>query len=644
MFKIPKTLLRIYSPIIGIIFLGWTSFYAGGRVAGPELDPGQKPIGSLTEVQAYDIHAQPLISITFDDASQTVYDTGFPILNSQGIPATFYFITGFLTDPWKTQLRSMEDSGWEIGSHTVTHPDLTKLSPSELLFELNQSKNDLEAAGLTITGFAYPYGSAHNNGAVLRQVKQTYSYARSVHLGYNSPIIDQYALTSQTPTISTSLETMKSWVDEAIENDQWLIISLHTVDNTGDTYSITPSTLSELADYIKSKANAGIIRAVTMRDGITCQNQTFWKPIHSTQESIEHNLAITNGRILWLFGAEIVDYLYDGYQWVENGRLYYRELNGSYHVAEIPTGISLQSISNDEASVQFTLTDSTNGDFNVISTFTLTPDYPFAKIVIMDIQGTATQLSAEKQITRRFSTNDGLQVTDGLIETGARTDESDSRNIFVFDTKTDLIRIITQQKPKDYSEYSSFTYGVFRSRPISKASELPYLWYIGGITFDTLHLLSEAEEGVLDSSGNFYTGEDASPKTGHTGIRLDDHGAAVTLGFTPPYQGNYILSIRQKGGTGEDRYTYQLDSREVVTRTVTGTNFGYANVPITDITAQSHSVRLGQASGTVSVDYILLIPTSRTINTPAGVEFPLDLARQIFKFTYLCIVVKDILP
>ena len=109
-------------------------------------------------VRAFRLDPQPLVALSFDDMSNTVYDTAFPILSSRGLPATFYFCTVALDDQWKAKLKDLENHGWEIGSHSVTHPYLTTLSSADLVKELSQSKADLESAGLKVTGFAYPYG------------------------------------------------------------------------------------------------------------------------------------------------------------------------------------------------------------------------------------------------------------------------------------------------------------------------------------------------------------------------------------------------------------------------------------------------------------------------------------------------------
>ena len=90
----------------------------------------------------------------------------------------------------------------------------------------------------------------------------------------------------------------------------------------------------------------------------------------------------------------------------------------------------------------------------------------------------------------------------------------------------------------------------------------------------------------------FYKGVDASPRTGTTGVTLAGRDP-VSMRVTPPAQGNYTLSIRHKGASAEDQYRYQIDGGEVFTRTVMATSFGYQNIVLADLSAQSHTVRGG---------------------------------------------------
>jgi peptidoglycan/xylan/chitin deacetylase (PgdA/CDA1 family) len=57
------------------------------------------------------------------------------------------------------QCRELEAIGWEIGSHTVSHPRLTTLDDETLADELSRSKRECERAmGVECKTLAYPYG------------------------------------------------------------------------------------------------------------------------------------------------------------------------------------------------------------------------------------------------------------------------------------------------------------------------------------------------------------------------------------------------------------------------------------------------------------------------------------------------------
>ena len=53
----------------------------------------------------------------------------------------------------------LRKSGWLIGSHSHTHPDLRTLSDKELDYELRKSRDILEdILGESVTLFSYPFG------------------------------------------------------------------------------------------------------------------------------------------------------------------------------------------------------------------------------------------------------------------------------------------------------------------------------------------------------------------------------------------------------------------------------------------------------------------------------------------------------
>ena len=57
------------------------------------------------------------------------------------------------------EIRQLHDAGMSIGSHTISHPKLSKMSPNDALMEISRSRTDLEAnLGVPVWSLAYPFG------------------------------------------------------------------------------------------------------------------------------------------------------------------------------------------------------------------------------------------------------------------------------------------------------------------------------------------------------------------------------------------------------------------------------------------------------------------------------------------------------
>jgi peptidoglycan/xylan/chitin deacetylase (PgdA/CDA1 family) len=123
-----------------------------------------------------------LVAVTFDDAYRSVIELGRPILDHFGLPATVFAPTDFIgaqgplrwrgIDGWLggpdecelapmswAELQDLLQGGWEIGSHTGSHPRLTGIDDAALADELGRSKAACERhlTGPCIS-LAYPYG------------------------------------------------------------------------------------------------------------------------------------------------------------------------------------------------------------------------------------------------------------------------------------------------------------------------------------------------------------------------------------------------------------------------------------------------------------------------------------------------------
>lgn len=102
------------------------------------------------------------VALTFDDGYMDAYTTAFPLLQQYGFVATFYVITGFVGNQgymgWN-ELQALQAAGMEIGSHSISHPNLTALSQAQRDEQLLSSRQRLqEVLGTPIRSFCYPSG------------------------------------------------------------------------------------------------------------------------------------------------------------------------------------------------------------------------------------------------------------------------------------------------------------------------------------------------------------------------------------------------------------------------------------------------------------------------------------------------------
>lgn len=213
---------------------------------------------------------RPLVSVTLDDGWASQYQNGLPILNQYGLKATFYVFTNALTDQPNymstAQVQSLYGQGMEIGSHSLSHSDLTQVSQNQLVNELMGSQNILQnAIGAPVVNFAYPYGAFNAN--TKNTAKQYYQSQRSVIQGYNT--IDSFDATQlkiYEIYSNTSPVQVQGWIDGAIQQKTWLILLYHEVGaNIGESvYNVSTTNFNANMSYLK---NSGVT-VVTMQQAL----------------------------------------------------------------------------------------------------------------------------------------------------------------------------------------------------------------------------------------------------------------------------------------------------------------------------------------------------------------------------------------
>jgi peptidoglycan/xylan/chitin deacetylase (PgdA/CDA1 family) len=112
------------------------------------------------------------VVISFDDGYRSDFTHAGPVLRRLGWPGVLNLALANLRpgDITAPEVRRLIAWGWEIASHTLTHPDLTTLAPAALRHELVGSREEIERRfGQPVRAFCYPYG--HYDAQVVAAVR-----------------------------------------------------------------------------------------------------------------------------------------------------------------------------------------------------------------------------------------------------------------------------------------------------------------------------------------------------------------------------------------------------------------------------------------------------------------------------------------
>jgi peptidoglycan/xylan/chitin deacetylase (PgdA/CDA1 family) len=159
-----------------------------------------------------DLPSRPVI-LTFDDGTSDLFTTAYPKLLARGMKGVAFLVSGFLDAPGRVtrgQAVQMSTHGIEIGSHTVTHQDLTTLPPDRVDTEVQRSRQDLERlTGRPVLDFAYPSGR-HNPAVDAAIARAGYESATTTALGTEHALGDRFAWTRVRVGGETTLDQFAS--------------------------------------------------------------------------------------------------------------------------------------------------------------------------------------------------------------------------------------------------------------------------------------------------------------------------------------------------------------------------------------------------------------------------------------------------
>jgi peptidoglycan/xylan/chitin deacetylase (PgdA/CDA1 family) len=149
------------------------------------------------------------LALTFDDGFRNVLEHALEPLAASGFTAIQFLVANFIgrLNQWEvregeveeplmdaTQVKDWLAAGHRIGSHSLSHPYLTRLSRRDAREEIITSKKKLEDTfGVAVEDFCYPYGNWNENVRAL-VVEAGYKTACAADFGVNTSSISPFSL------------------------------------------------------------------------------------------------------------------------------------------------------------------------------------------------------------------------------------------------------------------------------------------------------------------------------------------------------------------------------------------------------------------------------------------------------------------
>nr|ADC35833.1 polysaccharide deacetylase [uncultured bacterium 89] len=166
------------------------------------------------------------VALTFDDGYQNFADAALPVLIEFHLSATVFVVSGLCGSlgTWKSApgiprlplmhwntVRQLPANLITLGSHSVSHPDLTRISGDNVAVELHDSRREIEdRTGRPVSLLAYPYGSV--NAAVRAAAQRDYAMSCGTQLNYLGAEPDGFDL----PRVDTYYLREAAWFEKVV--------------------------------------------------------------------------------------------------------------------------------------------------------------------------------------------------------------------------------------------------------------------------------------------------------------------------------------------------------------------------------------------------------------------------------------------
>jgi len=219
-----------------------------------------------------------IFTLSYDD--EVMQDRRFvEIINKYGLKCTFNINSGTFGLPGKVEWDGFTAEhnkitaheakilykGHEISTHTVNHPDLTKLSREEIIKEVKDDMKALtELAGYEVNGMAYPYGT-YNDEIVEILRECGIKYCRTVNQTKEFSLPEDFLVWH--PSAHYGEEHVMPMLDEFLASDEPLLFYVW-----GHSYELDfEDTWDEFEEFCKKVSGHDDVWYATNGEIVRCQ-------------------------------------------------------------------------------------------------------------------------------------------------------------------------------------------------------------------------------------------------------------------------------------------------------------------------------------------------------------------------------------
>lgn len=165
---------------------------------------------TFNNIEDYYKYKYPVL-ITFDDGYEDIYLYAFPTLKKFKLQATIFLIAGLIDHTgYLTRKEIGEMSGvFSFESHTLSHPELDKMSGAEIEKECGKSREIIESlTSKPVNALSFPFGKYNED--VLGIARKYYKYCVTTDYGNYSNEDNQYRIKRIYINRSDTIEAYKN--------------------------------------------------------------------------------------------------------------------------------------------------------------------------------------------------------------------------------------------------------------------------------------------------------------------------------------------------------------------------------------------------------------------------------------------------